>query len=188
MKGTTRTVYLIRGVFLLLLGVMMLVHPGFAALTLVALVLVFAVYAIADGVMGIVGALRRDNPARGWALFDGILGIATGSLLLFAPSFAARAVYAFIATWAILTGITKLMLAGKVGRGAKRALQLHGALTIAFGVLMIALPTSWVIASVGRFIAIWALLASGAWLALGLGFPRRGAQARPTAPEEAPAT
>ena len=68
---------LIRGILAVLFGLVVLLFPGIALLTLIY---VFAFYAIFDGVTAIYVAFQeRGTHARwGWLLVEGILGIIAG--------------------------------------------------------------------------------------------------------------
>ena len=70
--------FVLRGVLALIIAVLAFVMP---AESLLALTLVFGAFAFADGVFGLVAAIRniRKGERWGWLMFSGILGIATGA-------------------------------------------------------------------------------------------------------------
>ena len=103
--------------WLLALRGMIAVFFGLAALrpgaTLAAPLLLFGVYALADGLLAlIVSRLDRHEFDHGWVLLlKGLAGIATGALTLFWPSVTAQALVYLIAAWAILTGAFEVVAA-----------------------------------------------------------------------------
>ncbi|MHC5537516.1 HdeD family acid-resistance protein [Singulisphaera rosea] len=74
----------LRGLAAILFGVAAFTWPG---LTLVALTLLFGVYALVDGVFTLVAAIRgRTGVLPWWALlFEGLIGIGAGMLTLAWP-------------------------------------------------------------------------------------------------------
>ena len=71
--------FAIRGVLGILFGIVAFALPG---VTMLSLVIVFAAYAITDGVFAIVAAVRAANHHERWTLFllEGVIGIAAGVL------------------------------------------------------------------------------------------------------------
>ena len=76
--------FVLRGVLALVIAVLAFLMP---AESLLALTLVFGAFAFADGVFGLVAAVRniRGGDRWGWLMFSGILGIATGVVVVFSP-------------------------------------------------------------------------------------------------------
>src|SRR5262245_15319989 len=93
-----------RGVIALLLGIFALAMP---AGTLLALVILFGVYAIADGVIAFVSGVRlARHHARWWPfVVEGLLGVAAGIVAFLWPQITAVALVFLIAVWALATGI-----------------------------------------------------------------------------------
>jgi uncharacterized membrane protein HdeD (DUF308 family) len=158
--------FILRGVFALAFGVLALVRPGAA---LLALVIVFGAYALLDGVAALVFAFRKDNPHRGWSIFEGVTGVAAGLLTLLVPGITALTLYVLIASWAVLTGIAEIVIAIRLRRELKGEgwLIAQGLLSVAFGILMVALPAVGVIALVA-LISAFAFIAGTLWVALGI--------------------
>ncbi len=117
---------IVRGIFAIIFGILALTWP---AETAVILTLVFAVYAIVDGIVNIVGAIatRKEDSTWGWLLAQGILTLIVGVLAIFAPLYAASFVVLFvlwvIAIWAVIGGIFGIPAAASLGAsgGAKAA-------------------------------------------------------------------
>ena len=99
--------FVLRGVLALIIAVLAFVMPAEA---LLALTLVFGAFAFADGVFGLVAAIRniRKGERWGWLMFSGILGIATGVVVVVSPFVAtlvlATFLWASIAFWSVFSG------------------------------------------------------------------------------------
>ena len=76
---------IVRGVFAIIFGILALTWP---VETVVVLTLVFAIYAIVDGIVNIVAAIatRKEDSTWGWLLTQGILTLIVGLFALFAPT------------------------------------------------------------------------------------------------------
>jgi uncharacterized membrane protein HdeD (DUF308 family) len=97
-------------------GLLALIWPQ---ITLLALVLVFGVYAIVDGVAALVAAARGRQLAggsRGWLVLEGLLGIAAGIVALLWPGITALALLWVIAAWAVPTGVLEIVAAVRLRR------------------------------------------------------------------------
>ncbi len=132
---------LLRGVFAIILGILAFVAPVMTALVFVW---VFAIYAIVDGVTGIVHALqvRKTDPAWGWLLMIGIVGLIAGILVMIFPAVAgALALFTMlwiIAIWAVVSGIFGIPAAATVASGGAKVLGIvFAVLSIVFGVLLV---------------------------------------------------
>src|SRR5262245_48710857 len=97
----------LRGVIAILFGVVSLARPN---ITLAALVLVWGVYAIADGVIALIGAFKiKDSGRPMWTLIViGLLGLAAGVCTFLYPGITALVLLSFIAFWAIATGVLEI--------------------------------------------------------------------------------
>ncbi|HET7344156.1 MAG TPA: DUF308 domain-containing protein [Methylomirabilota bacterium] len=169
----------LRGLLGIAFGVFAVLLPAAA---FAALVLVFGAYAFVDGVFNIVAALRDSRGERGWwaLLLSGIAGMLTGIITLAAPALAAVVLLYVIAGWAIVTGGLQIAAAVRLRRHitGEWLMALNGALSIAFGVLVMLAPLLGALAVV-LLIGAYAFV-SGVLL-LALGFRLRGAVRR--APE-----
>jgi uncharacterized membrane protein HdeD (DUF308 family) len=74
----------LRGVLAVVFGLVALFLPS---ATMLSLVLVFAIYAFADGVFGIVSAVRVAQACRRWGLlvFEGVVNIAASVIAMLWP-------------------------------------------------------------------------------------------------------
>ncbi len=130
----------IRGALGILFGLIALFLPG---ATMLSLVLVFAAYAFADGVFGIVSAVRaaRAHERWGYLLLEGLVNIAVAAVAVLWPGITVVAFVFLVAFWAILTGVLELAAAFRLelidGRGW---LIFGGVVSVLYGALLIVTP------------------------------------------------
>lgn len=131
----------LRGVVALLFGILTLFNPG---ITLATLVLLFGAFALVDGMFMVVGAIANRHGEPRWVawLIGGFIGIAAGVVTFLLPGLTAAALLGIVAAWAILMGTAELAAAIRLRKVLtdEWALVLAGALTVAFGFLLIARP------------------------------------------------
>src|SRR5690242_14422446 len=101
---------LIRGLAAIIFGLWTLFAP---AISLVALVLLFGAYALADGLFAIVTVARQRRQEDRWGmlLLRGVLGIIAGLGTIFWPDITALSLLLLIAGWAIATGALEIATA-----------------------------------------------------------------------------
>src|SRR5262245_35419529 len=134
--------FLLRGVLAILFGFVAFVYPG---LTILSLTFVFGFYALLDGILALIVALRNRSQQGWWVvLLEGALGIAAGVIAFIAPGTTALAFLAVIAAWAILTGILEIVAAIRLRQMIENEvwLGLSGLASISFGVLLVIWPGS----------------------------------------------
>ena len=130
----------INGVLAIAVGVVILVWPG---ISLFALTILFGVYALATGVVGLYYSFTAEaNGERGWLVFSGLLGIAVGIMVLVWPNISELALLYVIGAYAIVLGIVAVVGAFwlPIDGGDTALLILSGLVSIAFGVVMFAKP------------------------------------------------
>jgi uncharacterized membrane protein HdeD (DUF308 family) len=135
-------VFVLRGIFAIIFGVLTFLWPGMALLTLV---LLFSAYSIADGVFNIVASFRATGAGqqRWWVLLlEGIVSIIAGLVAFFMPGLTALALLYLIAAWAVVTGALEIAAAIRLRRQIRGEwlLALAGILSIVFGVLLFLFP------------------------------------------------
>lgn len=163
----------LRGVVGIIFGIAAFVVPG---ITLLTLVLLFAAYLLADGVLAIVAAVRAAREHQRWWPFaiEGIANIVAGIIAAAWPQLTALALMYLVAIWAIFTGIVALFGGFQLGLGAPRwLLWLSGALSIILGIFMITQPVLGVLALVW-WIGAYALAFGVVLLAFGFWLRRHG--------------
>jgi uncharacterized membrane protein HdeD (DUF308 family) len=132
---------LLRGIAGIIFGVLTFVWPS---LSLAALVIVFGAYALADGVLAIISAIRwRGETERWWLiLLEGLAGVAAGTITLFWPGITALALLYVIAAWALVTGALEIAAAIRLRKviTGEWLLVLSGIASVALGVLLALFP------------------------------------------------
>ena len=161
---------LLRGVLAILFGISALAWPG---LTLVTLVVLFAAFAFVDGVFEVVHAVSHRKELEHWGLLliEGLLGIAFGVLAFLAPELTTAIggiiVALYIGAWAIVTGAIRIAMAVRLRKEIEGEwfLGLSGALSILFGIVIMARPAVGILAMI-YVVAFWAILGGALLIAL----------------------
>ena len=134
---------LMRGIFGVIFGVIALVSPGIALLTLVWL---FGFYAILDGITAIVIGIRtHGEPHWVWTIVQGVVSVLAGVIALVWPEVTALALLFVVAFWAIVLGIGEIggaFASRKSGSNAWGWTLAAGILNVIFGVLLLIWPAS----------------------------------------------
>lgn len=132
--------FVARGAFAILFGLIALFTPG---VTMLSLVIVFAAYAMADGVLAIISAVRAEKAGERWSLlaFEGVAGIIAGGLAAAFPGITVEVFVALIAAWALITGSFMLSAAFELDADHGRWwLVLGGVVSIVYGGLLVFAP------------------------------------------------
>ncbi len=131
----------LRGVLGVVLGLVSFAWPS---VTLVALAFLFAGYALIDGVVSIIGAVRAmERHERSVALvLEGIVGIGAAAVTILWPSLTVLALVYIIAAWSIITGSLEIAAAVRLRRiiSGEWLLVLGGIASLLFGFLVILAP------------------------------------------------
>ena len=134
---------LLRGVLAFVFGLLCFAYPGF---TLKLLVIVFGSYTLIDGLVAIAAAITRaESQERWWStLIEGLVGSLVGVLILAWPGITALSLLYLIATWAILTGIFKIVAAIRLRRHiiGEWLLLISGVASVVCGLLLFFMPGS----------------------------------------------
>jgi uncharacterized membrane protein HdeD (DUF308 family) len=131
----------LRGAFAILFGVLAIALPG---VTLGALILLWGIYAVADGVFAIISGVRAAHRHERWGalIVEGIAGILAGVVAVFLPAAAAVAFINLFALWALITGIVEIVAAIRLRREIEGEwlLGLTGVLSILIAIYAAAFP------------------------------------------------
>jgi uncharacterized membrane protein HdeD (DUF308 family) len=133
----------LRGLVAVLFGLVVLLWPG---LILAVLSLFFGIYALVDGGLVLVPALRTsDRGARKWLpLAEGTVGVIAGLVALLWPGMTTSGLLYVIVGWAVATGILKILTAIMLRSEVENGWLLAGggALSVLFGLILAALVGS----------------------------------------------
>lgn len=138
----------LRGILACIFGILVLANPSVGV---AVLILMFGVYAAADGVAALATAVSHGRAGLnwGWWLFEGLVSLAVAALALARPGITLLAVVLLIAFRAIVLGLVELGGAvGGKGLDHRWLLGLTGVVSLLFGVLMLANPVAGTIAMV----------------------------------------
>lgn len=162
-------VFMLRGVLAAALGIFALIWP---TLTLKILVLFVGAYLIADGVMGLVVALRRGAPAG--RLFQPAASVVIGLIVVLWPGQSARTLFMLLGAAALFMGISYVITARRYAVDAmdRQLMTTGGIIAAVLGVILILWPGAGVV-TVSWIIAAAALLTAAVMIFLGVRFRTR---------------
>jgi uncharacterized membrane protein HdeD (DUF308 family) len=127
----------LRGLVALLFGLVVLFWPG---LVLAVLTVLFGIYAVVDGAITFVPALRSsDRGARRWLpLSEGAVGVFAGLIALLWPGLTIDGLLNVIVGWALATGTLKILTAIVLRAEVESGWLLagSGALSVLLGILL----------------------------------------------------
>jgi len=129
----------LRGLAAVLFGVLAFVWPG---MTLAVLVLLFGAYALVDGILAIVVAVRGGTDHRLFMGLEGVVGVLAGLATFVFPGLTALVLLYIIAFWAVLTGVLEVVAAVRLRQAITNewGLIIGGVLSVLFGIVLIAAP------------------------------------------------
>ena len=140
MLKSLSTSLIVRGVLALAVGMVALAWPG---ITVLALVIVFAVYAFTGAGLEAMRAFSsaKAGPVAGHLLL-GLADLTAGVIALAWPGPTALVLVIIVGTWAVIGGLIETAAAFGAGEAAgTRAMRILGGLaTVAFGVVVCARP------------------------------------------------
>jgi uncharacterized membrane protein HdeD (DUF308 family) len=131
----------IRGSAAILFGLLSIAWPG---VTVGALVLLFGVYALIDGIVALAGIRKASAEHQRWGalVVEGIVGILAALATFAWPAITAVVLIYMIAAWALITGVLEIAAAIQLRQhvSGELLLALAGLASIAFGVLLMIFP------------------------------------------------
>jgi uncharacterized membrane protein HdeD (DUF308 family) len=140
MFKSTSTSMIVVGVLAIIAGIVALAWPG---VTVLVLVILFAVYAFSDAIMQGARVFSSDGfgPVLGHLLLA-IIDIAAGVFALAWPAPTVLVLVYVVGFWAIFGGIAEFFTAFAAGEtaGLRALLLLGGLVSAAFGVVLLARP------------------------------------------------
>jgi len=140
MFKSTSTSLILLGILAVIVGIIAFAWPG---VTVLALVLLFAVYAFIDAGLQAMRAFssRTAGPVFGHLLL-GLISLAAGVVAVVWPEPTALVLVLVIGIWAVIGGIVEIVSGFGSGdtAGTRALFILTGLVSIAFGVLLFARP------------------------------------------------
>ena len=158
-------VFALRGLIAVALGIIALVNPGIALLTLI---IIFGIYSFVDGLFDVIISIsnRKDNE-KWWALLiAGIASVVIGVISLSNPSITGIALVYLIAVKALINGVLEIAAAIELRHfiEGEWMMVISGILSILFGIVLFASPNQgalamlWVIGIFAIVIGIWLII------------------------------
>jgi hypothetical protein len=140
----------LRGILAVVFGIIALRSPNIAA---AAFVILFAVWAFADGILdlGMAARFGRAGLSWGWYALMGIVSIGLGVLALAYPGITMLALILLVAIRAIVVGVFELVSAFSWEVESRWLLGLTGVLSIVFGILIFGSP------GIGGLALVWTI-------------------------------
>jgi uncharacterized membrane protein HdeD (DUF308 family) len=140
MFKSTSTSLILLGVLAIIVGIIAIAWPG---VTILALVILFAVYAFIDAGLQAMRAFssRSAGPVFGHLLLA-LVDLAAGVIALVWPKPTALVLVIVVAAWALVGGFFEIFAAFQSGEtaGARALFIIGGLVSILFGVLLFARP------------------------------------------------
>jgi len=148
---------LLRGVAAVAFGVLTFVWPQISLLTLI---MVYGIYAMADGILALIAAIRGGGVVpRWWLALGGVVSILTAVLVFAWPGLTALVLVYLIGFWSILRGVLEIIGAIRLRNEIANewTLGVAGALSVIFGLILVIMPGAGAIGLLW-LIATWAVL------------------------------
>jgi uncharacterized membrane protein HdeD (DUF308 family) len=142
----------LRGVLGIGFGIIALAMP---VATILALVLLFSAYMLADGAFTLYAAYQAARQGKKWGLLvlQGLANLVVGILAVFWPGITVLAFILMLAAWALISGCLQIAAAFRVSNG-RWWLAIGGVVSIIWSALLVVAP------SIGAVVLTWWM---GAW-------------------------
>jgi uncharacterized membrane protein HdeD (DUF308 family) len=160
--------FLVRGILGIVFGVVVLLVPGIGLIAVLAL---FAAWAIVGGVTQLISAWRQRGQPNWWVgILEGLAGIAAGVIAILWPTPTAIALLFLVAAWAIVTGLLQIWMAIRLREQIRGELllALAGAVSVVFGVVLILSGPTVGIMSLLWLVGVFAIAIGATFFLLGL--------------------
>jgi uncharacterized membrane protein HdeD (DUF308 family) len=134
------TAFILRGILALLVGILAISWPG---ITVLALVVLFAIYAFIDAGVQVMRAFssRGAGPVL-WHLLLAIVGFVAGVFALSWPAPTVFVLVIVVAAWALVGGFAEFFAGFRSGEtaGTRSLFILAGLVSVVFGLLLFSRP------------------------------------------------
>jgi uncharacterized membrane protein HdeD (DUF308 family) len=184
MFKSTSTSLILLGILAVIVGIIAIAWPS---VTVLALVIVFAVYAFLDAGLEAARAFssRTAGPVFGHLLL-GLVSLAAGVVAVVWPAPTALVLVLIIGFWAVVGGIVEIVNGFGSGEtaGTRAMFILTGLVSVAFGVLLFARPNVGAI-TLALLFGLFSLIYGISEIVLGVELRRTGKTLRPVLPDAA---
>jgi len=140
MFKSTSTSLILLGILAVIVGIVAIAWPG---VTILALVILFAIYAFTDAVLQAARAFsgRTAGPVAGHLLL-GLVDLAAGVIAVIWPAPTAFVLVIVVAAWALAGGLAEIFAGFGSGEtaGTRAMFIIAGLVSVAFGVVLFARP------------------------------------------------
>jgi hypothetical protein len=140
----------LRGIFGIVFAVLALMWPG---LTLLTLSVLFAAWALASGIVAVIGAIRHRRTEDDWwvPLLLGLVSIGAGIVAMLNPALTALVLVLVVGANALVSGVLDIVAAIRLRKAIRGEwlLALSGLASIVFGALVFLFPAA------GAFALVW---------------------------------
>src|ERR1700761_810581 len=178
MFKSSSTSLILLGILAIVIGIMAIAWPG---VTILALVVLFAVYAFMDGALQAARAFssRSAGPVLGHLLLA-VVDVVAGLFALAWPAPTAFVLVIVVAAWALAGGVTEFFAGFRSGEsaGTRALFILSGLVSVAFGVLLFARPGAGVL-TLALLFGLYALIYGFSQVTAGIQLRHLGGQAEP---------
>lgn len=156
----------LRGLVAVVFGIFAIFAPARAVVSLVVL---FGIYALVDGALALGLGIQERATRRVETIVRGLVSIAAGVVALAWPGISALVLLVIIALWAIVAGLFDVTLAIRLRKQLSHEwlLGVEGALSLAFGILLLIAPLVGAIV-LGLWVGAFALVTGGMLVETGL--------------------
>jgi uncharacterized membrane protein HdeD (DUF308 family) len=169
--------FVLRGILAIVFGVIVLLVPGIGLIAVLAL---FAAWAIVGGAAELVGAWRIRGQRQWWVgVLAGLVGLAAGIIAIVWPDRTALALLFVVAAWAIVSGLLQIWIAIRLREQISGELLLAaaGVISVIFGVVLLINPGAGIL-SLLWLVGVIAIAIGGMLFLLGLRLRRIFEQAK----------
>ena len=178
-KSSSTSVILL-GILAIVIGIMAIAWPG---VTILALVVLFVVYAFMDGALQAARAFssRSAGPVLGHLLLA-VVDVVAGIFALAWPAPTAFVLVIVVAAWALAGGVTEFFAGFRSGKtaGTRALLIMSGLVSFAFGALLFSRPGVGVL-TLALLFGLYALIYGFSQINVGIHLRRLGAGMEPLA-------
>ena len=179
MFKSTSTSLILLGILAVIVGIIAIAWPG---VTILALVILFAIYAFVDAGLQAARAFssRSAGPVFGHLLL-GLIDLAAGVIALAWPGPTAYVLVIIVAAWALVGGLAEIFagFAGGETAGTRAMLILAGLVSVAFGVVLFARPNVGAV-TLALLFGLYSMIYGFSQIAAGVQLRQLGRSVQPT--------